>query len=292
MAGKLEIVEDTGQRVRLLRMLFTATRQHVARSSGVGLAVLNKLEQNKYSSAQLYARTMEVLKKVAHSVGANPEWVIRATPPLFVRRLTFVSLNLSFSGGRTRFEKELTSARFVRQVVSYLVEAEEAARAWIFTGGDETFFGLECSPPRPRYVILFTDRLVKKSAVPLLLENNIRLFVEDSDVSGSYGRRREAAANLKGGLREFYDQPVTPELVRRLRRATEAYVATCAEPDDVVSNFGRLLQGLTETDVASPMSLGIDVKAERIAQFIRDIAASPEDLQKALDLLHWQAPGS
>jgi transcriptional regulator with XRE-family HTH domain len=292
VVGKLEIVDDTGQRVRLLRMLFTATRQHIARSSGVSLTVLNKLEQNKYSPSQLYKRTVDVLAKVAHSVGANPDWVIRATPPLFARRLTFVRLNLGASRRPIRFERDLTSASFVRQVVSYLVEAEEAARAWVFTGGDETFFGLECSPLGPRYAILFTDRLVKKSVVPLLLEKNVRLFIEDSDVAGFYGKRPEAAGVLKACLRQFYEEAVTGELVTRLRRVTEAFVATCAEPDDVISSFGRFLEGVTETDVASPVSLGTHVKAERIAQFIRDIAASPEDVGRALDVLHWQLPGS
>ena len=106
------------------------------------------------------------------------------------------------------------------------------------------------------------------------------------------GKRPEAAGVLKAGLRQVYEGAVTGELVTRLRRMTEAFVATCAERDEVISGFARFLEGVTETDVASPMSLGTHVKAERIAQFIRDIAASPEDVERALDVLHWQLPGS
>jgi transcriptional regulator with XRE-family HTH domain len=282
--AKIRIVDDTGQRIKLLRMLFTATRQHIAQSSGVSLAVLNKLEQNKYSSSQLYKRTVEVLVKVAHSVGANPDWVVRATPPVFARKLTFVSLNLDASKRLIRFEKELTDASLVRQVISYLVEAEEAGRTWVFTGGGETFFGLESS--RPCYTVLFTDRLVEKSVVPLLLERNVRLFIEDSDVSGLYGKRAQAAGALKRCLRAFYEEPVTGDLVSRLRRMTEAFVTEAAETDDIIIAFRQFLEDITETDVASPVSLGTHVKAERIAQLIRDIAASSDDVRRALDLLH------
>jgi DNA-binding XRE family transcriptional regulator len=284
MKDKINIVGDTGQRLRLLRMLFTATRKHMAQNAGVSLTVLNKLEQNKYSTSQLYAKTIEVLVKVAHSVGANPDWVVRAMPPVFSRKLTFISLNLEASKGPIRFEKELASESFVRQIVSYLVEVGEASRAWVFAGGDEMFFGLESS--RPCYTVLFADRLIEKSVVPLLIEKNVPLFIEDPDVSGLYGKRAQAAA-LRGCLRAFYEGPVDGDLIAKLHRLTQTFVAEVAETDDIITSFSRFLESVAETDVASPFSIGRYVKAERIARFIRDIAASPDDVRAALELLRY-----
>lgn len=285
MPGEIKILDDTGQRVRLLRLLFTATRKHMAQNAGVSLTVLNNIEQNKYSTSELYKRTIQVLVKVAQSIGANPDWVVRATPPVFSRKLAFISLNLERSKGPVKFEKELTSASFVRQVASYLVESEGVQRAWVFTRGGEAFFGLESS--RPSCTVLFTDRLVKKSIIPLLLEKNVPLFVEDSDVSGVYGMRAEAAVAITDCLRAFYQGPADRGMVAKLQRATNRFVEKVAEKDDIIIAFSWFLEDVTDDDVASPFSIGRQVKAERIARFIRDIAASSDDVKAALELLHY-----